>query len=563
MVFVLMICYVHFTRNVAVGALSADGMDMVQAARRIAEGHGFSTNIVRPLLLRRVSPNRDGSLPDTAHAPLYPTLAGMGMKLTGKQGPGQGDRPAVLVSLFFFLASVAACYLLGRRLFGPSGALLACVVYALGANALTLAVQPRSVTLATTLFTLLLLGLFHLDVMATPKRAGLVQAAFAGVVYGLLFLALYSSLILLLPILIYLVLVSKRDARVVLGFLVAALVVTSPFLFRNVRATGNPVFNARLLELTMHTETFPGYSLYRSAGMPQTVGEYLAGGGVAEIARKMGNNLLGYYSQIPYAFGILLLPLFLVAALTRFTSGPVNRIRYLVYVLLLIHVVGISLVLPYSEGLPILLMYVPFASVIGTTFFLNFIRARNLPPVYTRASVTAWMVMACVPGVAQIFAVPKPEPMNFQIYGYLYENVPQIREAGKVVFVSEVPWEIAYRLGVPAVWLPNDAGDFRDMERLMGRSIAGIVMTPALEVLYAGDAEVAPWRATYIRLTSLLITASYLEPDLQQTVLRRSRISYPQEIGDVLAGFAPRPVPEANNTRYSLYWQNRAPAQGN
>lgn len=555
---ILSICFFHFRRNGTAGVQTSDAMDMVQAARRVGSGDGFSTNVVRPLLLRYLRPNDDGSLPNTAHAPLYPVLTGIGMQVTGNAGPGQGDRIAVLVSLVFFLASLFACYRLALRLFGPTGAVLSCLLYGFAANALTFAIEPRPITLATALFTLLLSALVDLDVSGSEARAKAGKAIWAGVLFGMLFLALYSSLALLLPILVYVYLVTRRNYLMVSLFIIASLIVASPLLIRNLLVAGNPFMNTRLLELVMQTSTYPGYTLYRTVGMPQSLGEYLASGGVGEILSKMGHNLLGYFSRVPYSFGILLLPLFLVASLTRFTNPQVNRIRFLVYVLVGLHIVGLSLFLPFAEGIPILLIYLPFAAIIGTTFFLNFVRARNLPSLHARVAITAWVVIGCIPGVTQILAARATPSQPFAVFNEVGKVVPVLKEQ-KAVLVCDVPWEMAYRLAVPTLWLPSDSTDFRASEERLGKSAVGIVMTPTLETAFANDAKMAPWLLTYLRFTSLLRTASLLDPQAQATLLRnRVFYNYPQQVRDILINFAPQPVPEQNGARFSIFWRGAA-----
>lgn len=561
----LFVCFFHYSQNVQPGTPSTDAMDVVQVARRIAGDDGFSTNIVRPFVLRYVRPNADGSLPDTAHAPLYPLLAGIAMKIGAQTGPGQGVRTAALLSLIFFLTSLGTCYLLSQRLFGPSGALVACVAYALGANALVVAIEPGPITLATTLFNLLLLALVNLDTLGlTATRGGTGRAALAGALFGLMFLTIYSSLILLLPIAVYIYIVTRRSGSALIAFLAVATLVASPLLLRNMRVTEahNPLFNARLLELVMQTSAFPGYTLYRTLGPPQTLGEYLGSGGVDQILRKVGGNVLGYYINIPYTFGILVLPLFLVAGLTRFTNPQVNRLRFLVYALLGLHILGMSLFLPFRDGLPLLTMYLPFAAIIGTTFFLNFIRARNLTSFYARAAINGWMALACVPGIVQLFPSRDRPPAVYQAFLFLNERVPEVRGApDRVLLASEIPWEIAFRIDVPALWLPSDTSEFRAAEDRLGRNVTGILLTPALAISYGNDPEIISWRSLYLRLSSLLLTASYLSAENQKRLLS-TRQPYPERIGDIFANYEPpRPLPEPQGTTYSLFWRLRPPAR--
>ena len=558
------ICAFHFARNFTPGVLSPDGMDTVQSARRVANGKGLSTNVVRPLLLRRLRANGDGSLPDTAHQPLYPSLAGIGMKFVGGDGPGRGDKVAVLLSFAFFLTSVGATFLLARRLFGNEGALLSAALFALGADALSLALDPRPITLATTLFTLLLFALVGLDVDQSGRRAGVAKSAGAGALFGLLFLTIYSSLILLPPLLIYVYQVTRRDRRALGAFAAGAFLVAAPLLLRNLQVAGNPFFNARLVELVMHTPTYPGYSLYGSVGMSLSMLEYFAGGGIREVIRKMGGNLLGYYTEIPFRLGVLLLPLFLVASLTRFTSPSVNRLRVLVYVLIGLHLLGLSFFLPYREGLPLLLMYLPFVAAVATTFFLNLIRARNLPAFNARAGVAAWTFLACLPGVVLLSsgAEPRSARREYDVFKVL-NDLPQIRDLRAKrngVLASDVPWEIAYRVGVPALWLPIDSTEFRVTQERLGQPVQMIVLTPALGQGEVAQSDLPAWRATYDRFASFLVTVAYLDPPTQQGLFRKVRLYYPQEISAMMSAYRPQPVVERGIGGYSLLFRDVASA---
>ena len=561
-------CFLHFSRNVASGQLSPEAMEIVQAARVAANTQRLSTNVVPPLVLSFVRANPDGSLPDMMHAPLYPALAAVVMKLGRSTGPSQGDRVTAFLSLACFAASLGACYLLALRLFGANGALLACVLYALGANALTLAVTVHPATLAANLFTLLLLALHPLDVKGTARRASASWAVAAGALFGLLFLTIYSSLVLALPLAWYLFVVTKRDYRALLLFLGTAFLnpLTVAYFVRNAQVAGNPFFNAHLLEFMMHTDSYPAYALYRFTMTPEGTLAFLARGGSGEIVRKLSANLLGYYQQAPSAFGVLLLPLLLMATLTRFTSSVVNRMLTLVWILVGTHLLALSLFVPYTQGLPLLLIYLPFASVIATVFLLNYLRARNLPPFYTRLITAGWVILACVPGVTQVIA-PNRE-MNappYTVYNALRTATPQIpamRAAGDGVLASDVPREIAFHVDVPVVWLPSNSNEFQAVSERLGKPINGIVLTQTLSRINAADYSVAPWRATFARLSAVLVTAVHLDRPTQVSLLEKTQVYYPPEINAVLRTFqlqVPAVVEDDGSAASLIFWRVAAP----
>jgi hypothetical protein len=438
--------------------------------------------------------------------------------------------------------------------------------------------------LATALFTLLLFALSSLDVAGRRQRASIVWAVAAGVLWSLLFLTIYSALLLLVPLVWYLIVVTKRDTRAVAAFVLAAFVLnplTLGCLYRNARLTGNPVFNAHLLELPMDTATYPGASLYRSLGMRQSVPQYLAAGGMGEVGRKAVHNVLGYYQNLPVVLGVFVLPLFLIAALTRFTNPAINRLRTLVYAALGLHVLGLSLFIPYRDGLPLLVMYAPFASVIATAFFLNFLRARNLSPFYAKIVLASWAALACVPGLVRIIAPPAAAAtalansgdgggvglaaaQSLNVYTRLNTSplTEPLRARRDGLLVSDVPQEMAYYTDLPTLWLPPDYNELRESADRAGVPVRGIILTPVLDSpALAGDPTVAPWRALWKRFSSFAITSAFLNQNGRESLNRSIQLSplfFPQEVRDLLRGdtaYVPRDyVSEQNDSQMTLIW---------
>ena len=202
---------------------------------------------LRPLLTDRIAANADGTLPDMAHPPLYTVFAAGAMRAFHQTAPGQGGREAVLVSLLAFVLSVGACGLLARC-FGPGTGLLACAFYAVGsARGVGFVFAPSPIALGSLLLTLLFLVLYKLDAAPMPGEAApkslLWLAGLAGGVCGLLFLTVYSTLILLPLFCAYLWRVSGREkATVLLAFASVWLLVCGPYLVRNVRLTRSSCF---------------------------------------------------------------------------------------------------------------------------------------------------------------------------------------------------------------------------------------------------------------------------------------------------------------------------------
>ena len=564
--------FFHFSRHYAPNRLTPDGMDLVQAARIMGRTRKFSTNIVRPIVTSRFAVNGDGTSPDFAHAPLYVGVTGLALRLTRQTGPGQGDRTATLVALAVFLLSVAVCGGVARALFGSRHVLLACLLYALAGGAMSQALLPHPALLAAVWFTGLLGALWRVDALVPagddPRRPALGWAALAGGLYGLLFLTIYSALALLPVVVFYLWRVSRGDrgraGRTVAVFLVVTLLVCAPLLVRNIRLAHNPLYNSRLLEMVMHTDTFPGYGLDRVVVMPRTLSQYLTGGGVGEIGRKAWNNLLEFYARAPLVIGLFLFPLWVMAALTRFTDGRINRLRGLVYGCVFFHIAGLSLFQPATENTPLLLMYAPWAAMLGATFFLTLIRARQLPRFYARVAVWAWMGVACLPGVAQMLSAAPPPDEPYAVWGTmnLSPQMVRLRASGGASYVlSDAPWEAAYRLDVPVVWLPAESADMEGILARTGKPVSAIVLTPDLPRLYRGDPAADAWTLTYDRIISLSKVLTLLDAPLRLKVIQNSqrKLFYPAPLSSGMQGFVPEPFSERNGAEFSLMlWKDSA-----
>jgi len=548
----------HFSRGLVAGRLTAEAMDMVQAARCTAlNGYLPATKSIPPLLTAYVHPNPDGSIPDLGHAPLYPALAAVGLRWAHHTGMGLGDKVTAVLSLLCFAASLGACALLSRVLFGVrGGAPLAVALFALSGSALATSLQPHPALLGALLFTLLLAVLACLE-------ARVVYAAVAGALYGLLYLSLYSALLLLPVLLLYIWHVSRRRLLAVSLFLGAALIIAAPALLRNAALGLSPLFNGHLLDLMAYTARYPGDRLYRSALPPETVWEFLASGGAGQVLHKSAATLTILYSRLPSVLGVLLLPLLLGAALIRFSDERANRLRTLTYVCLLCHLFGIAPFLTPDEALPLFLIYAPSAAVFGVAFLLSVVRSRSLPRFTENLVIGGWCAASCIPGLALLIAPTTNSDPVYGVYYYLNTDSNEMRAVrarkGDALIAADSPWETAFRSAAPSVWLPADAAEFRQVEEQMGRPIVGVVLTPATLRETPNREQPLPWKTAYSRIVGLWTVASDLQAEPRQTLVHQVPLHYPTELSDALSGFHPAPpLAEPDSAGFSLLLWNDA-----
>jgi hypothetical protein len=514
--------------------------------------------------------NGDGTAPDFAHAPLHAALMAALLRGAHQTGPNQGDRQAILLSFALFVVSMGGTYLLGRCLFGGRSAAgraipLACLFFAFGGGALAAEVSAHPALLACLLFTLLLCALWRLDTLSAvnepPRMASLWIAALAGALFGLLFLSLYSALLLLPALLFFLFRVAGRRWPAAIGFFLAtAVLIASPLLARNFRLAHNPFYNAHFSDLVQGTTSFPADGLFGTAVAPRSLSQFMGGKGAGEVASKAAVGITGVLGLAPGVLGPLLLPLFLLAALTRFTDGRVNRLRALVYVCLACHVVGLAPFEPADRIAPLLLLYGPFAAVLSASFLLSLIQARNLPAFYARAATAGWTFVVCLPGLCQIVA-PRTGPSAappYDVYDFLDATSPEMASlrASGAYFISDTPAEAAFRLGIPVVFLPADASDMLTVSQRTGRSFGAILLTPDIEQRQANDPYSGLWQTTYRQVIGLSQVAARLDAPMARSVVKSIKLFYPPQLAAGMRGFRPAPYPERGATEYSLLFWN-------
>src|SRR5262249_41665743 len=132
-------------------------IDFAQLGRNLSSGHGFSTYFLRPLALTHG--NNPLRQPDLVHGPLYPLVLAIAFGILGAT-----DNVVAHVSTFFYLLTIPAIYLLGRKLFNPTVGLAATLIFTFNSLMLEYAISGLHITLYLFLMTCLLLVMHDLAV---------------------------------------------------------------------------------------------------------------------------------------------------------------------------------------------------------------------------------------------------------------------------------------------------------------------------------------------------------------------------------------------------------------
>ena len=116
------------------GFSTPDAMDQAQIGRQLANGQGYTTLYARPLALHLMLARAGqikSPLPDVSQAPLGPLInaavlkiSGTNIKIPEREVVTPAERAIVIAGTLFFAGALIFCFLLGRRLFDGTLALI-------------------------------------------------------------------------------------------------------------------------------------------------------------------------------------------------------------------------------------------------------------------------------------------------------------------------------------------------------------------------------------------------------------------------------------------------------
>ena len=464
---------------------SEEAMDSAQLARNISEGHGYTTEFIRPFSLylmqkhyRAAHPTEAATTnfvdaariytahPDLANAPLYPMmLAGM-MKAWTPEWQVETRKPfwseggnfrryqpefriAILNQLLLF-AVVALTFQLARKLFDGAAAWLAAGL-TLGSDMLwKFSVSGLPTLLLMVIFLTLVWCLVKAEETGRaeqpPIRRLFSYALLAGLLTGLGMLTRYSFGWLIVPVAVFLVLFggARRGGLAVAAVLVFALVV-SPWILRNLSVSGT-LFGTASFAVTEGTFAFPGARLMQSLNPDMTSAYWLLPYG-HKLVDNLGNILQG---DIFHLAGGWLGILFFAGLMLGLRNAAARRLRYFIVmclgVFILVQTLGqthVSLDAPGLNTENVLVLLTPFVVIFGMAFFLTLLDQMNLPSVQIRWAVISLLVVLSTRGLISI-SITKESTVAYPPY-----YPPDVQKISGWIrpdelMMSDVPWAVAW-----------------------------------------------------------------------------------------------------------------------
>ena len=438
-----LLLYLYY-RNVFPGLLNTGALDFAQLGRNLSEGRGFVTYILRPLTLTGDDPLRQL---DTLHGPLYPFLVAIAIGAMGEK-----DSVVALVSGIFYMLTVPAIYLLGRRMFHRAVGLIAALVFTGNALMLEYGISGLHITLYAFLSTWLFLALYHVYRATAAEEDGATRPAprAALVAVGLLLGLLYLTdpvFVWAIPGVLALVYGTCRGQgwRTTGHMTLPLLLLVLPWMARNWVLAGNPLFGSRGYELWMHTKSaYPGYLLYRMTpdGLVMSV----------EMFKLLGLKvLLGAGQAIqnfPQVTASWVLAFFLPSLLFPFRQRSVNAVRAALMVFFLCILAGTLL---FEMWMPIFVATIPAMLVFSVAYMLHLVGRAGLNRRQMGLVSVLLGGLILYPLASQLLLEPAPKPLT---------NVAVVQRMGQTVdpdalILSDAPSIVAWYADRPTVWLPR------------------------------------------------------------------------------------------------------------
>jgi 4-amino-4-deoxy-L-arabinose transferase-like glycosyltransferase len=491
-----------------------EAMDAAQVARNLAQGHGFTTQFIRPFSMHLLTKHNVDRMvptdevprpdlaqireahPDLANAPLYPLALAAAMKVLPfdfevntsdpfwsvpnprLRGLSEEDlkkvpprlftryQPDFLISLgnqLLLIVVALQAFFLARRLFDQS---VAWMTYALviGSEFLW---RFSTTGLSTMLLLVIFLALIWCLVGMENEerdpvwshRAQTWLALAIGVLLGLGTLTRYSFGWLLIPVLVYLVLVcALRRWRIFTLVLVMFALVMTPWIWRNFTVSGTP-FGTAGYALVETTLSLPEYRLQRALepdfrGVNLTTLRYKFVGNLADI----------FQNELPRLGGSWVTALFAVGLLLSFRSVALRRLRYFLLgalgVLILVQALGrtqLSVDAPTFNSENLLVLLVPLFFIYGAGLFFQLLDQMNLKVRELRyVVVTAFGLVACLP-MLFVFITPKANPVNYPPYYPLTINKLNAYMRPAELTMSDIPWAVAWYADRQCLWITANA----------------------------------------------------------------------------------------------------------
>ena len=445
-----------------------DSINVAQVARSVQRGRGLKSDVIYPLhtAIGKPGPGRH----DIATGPLYPLALGMFFK-----GRGAEDSAVPLFNGILLFITAAFLYGLIKLAYDKSIAVWTTLAYFVSMEAISQALGAGGATIGTLTVTAALY--FALMAVTNAEREPAARAdddeppaidrvkaflatpwpwaVLAAITIGLSYL---TGMVGWLAVAGLVWLASRHGVRTRKSFAIVAIIaiiVTAPWLARNVKHFGWPVSPLSRYSLIMLTGQFPGNSLMsETSGVPGSP-ELWAITNPGEMLRKLSVGLTNLYGAVPDTINRYLFPFLLVGVFVLAKTRRQRLLWGMVWFVLLAQVLTVAI---YDrDGDPIAVV-TPVALGLAVATLITLMR-RHL--TVRRAFVGTGIAAAAIvawPYTASLIGGGSPPPLASKPVLDDFVNMQSVaRSVREATIATDIPWQMTWYTGVRAVLLPaND-----------------------------------------------------------------------------------------------------------
>lgn len=471
------------------GLSTSQAMDQAQIGRAFLQGHGWQTSFARPLAagqLQRAGRNVAQKIwSDTYNAPLPPLIDAIALlparshlKLTTQNPVYLGDRMIALMSILLFLASLLVLFLIARRLFDQTLALVGCALIFFCDTFWQYALSGLPQMLLLLLFNLTIYVLVRAFAARMADTSPHLWLGLAGVGFGLLALSHALTIWIFLPALIFCVVYFRPrlwSAGLLLG---PFLLLYAPWLIRNYMVCGNP-FGVAFYALFDHI----GGS---EAGHMRQLAIDSASMNSGAFRIKITGNLVDQAGQLFRYFGWVVVALFFFASFLHPFRRPLPAImRWLILAMWFGAVMGMAIYgINEEQGVAanqLHLLFVPIMTCFGLAFLLVQWSRLEISGRLARMAFFALLFLLCGwPMLFNLVLGPSKPSVHWPPYAPPYMSVINTWMKPNEITASDMPWAIAWYADRRAVWLPETVKSYTELSdyEVLGGPINAIYLTP-------------------------------------------------------------------------------------
>jgi len=428
-----------------------DEVDYWQLAGNLRQGKGFVTRLIRPL---EVTIHPDELFADMSRPPFFPMAVAAQREILSDSWLSWnpvGKLPLVLLAVSqWWLATMLAGKWAGR------------VAWALVMANSSLAFY--SDFLLTEILFCLLTTLFLLVLLNADKSVA--AAIMVGLVLAGSFLTRAVAVLYLPAVFLFLWFV-PRDRRRRIAVLLAASAVLPiiPWLVRNWQIFGRPLLGFNSLQLPMFTETWPGYSLFRTLEEVDILSFVLSH--PEEIVQKWWRGFTVGVRGLANQAGFAVLALwFLSPFVTKRTRDL--RIWLLGALTTLCFLIALPLYEPRARHfLPLVVWFIPVAASLWAGLLISSPSRRILG--FLLALIFFWQQLEVRT------SLPEPRPLTCETEAAKALN----SLAPGTIVASDAPWLVVMASNHRSIWIPQDLHAWRECRAAMSE-LTAVYLTKGL-----------------------------------------------------------------------------------